>query len=235
VTASFEKTAPMGTVTPGRNLAYHVAVILPAILVFAGVASKPVLTDTPVGANSLALLLAALVYLGTCVFTAGRRALQAKLALLAWAVVVTGFFSAAVVLYLKSRKASRSVDAFERKWAESFQGEPWAKEYAAEFRASTQMEWRPYVLWRRRPFSGRLINVDESGLRRTWNPAGSEVGAARIFAFGGSTLWGNGARDEHTIPSYVSRLLNDAGRPVRVTNFGELGFVSSQNLVSLML
>jgi hypothetical protein len=219
----------------GRERILRLALILPAFLAFLAIASKPVLTDTPIGANSLALLLGALVYLGGCVWLAGRRALLAKLALSAWAVVLCGAIAAAVFLQIKHRKEARSVDAFERKWTESFQGEPWAREYTGEFRASTQMEWRPYVLWRRRPFVGRLINVDGAGLRRTWDPPHLGEGARSVFALGGSTLWGNGARDEHTIPSELSRLLNDAGRPARVTNFGELGFVSSQNLITLLL
>ena len=97
------------------------------------------------------------------------------------------------------------------------------------------MQWHPYVLWRRRPFTGRYINVDAAGRRRTSNREAPGDRPIDIFGFGGSTLWGNGARDENTIPSCVSRLLDESGRRVRVTNYGELGFVSTQNLISLML
>jgi lysophospholipase L1-like esterase len=92
------------------------------------------------------------------------------------------------------------------------------------------------VYWRLRPYHGQYINIDEQGIRRTWNassaPAPNQV---RIFMFGGSTLWGYGARDEFTIPSLVARKLSGDPRPPWVVNFGEAGYVSTQELITLML
>jgi lysophospholipase L1-like esterase len=54
--------------------------------------------------------------------------------------------------------------------------------------------------------------------------------------FGGSTLWGYGARDEFTIPSQVAKKLTtrlETG--VWVTNFAENGYVSTQEVIALML
>jgi hypothetical protein len=218
-----------------RRVVPRLALLLPAFVVFAAVAAKPVLTDTPVGTNSLLLVLGALAYLAACFLLVGRPAVLANLALLAWAVLLSGLAAAGVWRYVQGRGAARSVDAFEAQWERYFQGEDWYREYGREFRVSTQMQWHPYVLWRRRPFVGRYINVDAAGRRRTWNREAAGEPAAEVFAFGGSTLWGNGARDENTIPSRVSRLLDESGHRVRVTNYGELGFVSTQNLVSLAL
>ena len=47
-------------------------------------------------------------------------------------------------------------------------------------------------------------------------------------------MWGSGARDDFTIPSYVARDLHDRGLPVEVTNFGESGYVSKQELIGLI-
>src|SRR6185369_4951231 len=88
--------------------------------------------------------------------------------------------------------------------------------------------------WRRQPFAGRFINIDERGVRRTWKSANATAAARRVFLFGGSTMWGTGARDDHTIASELARDLEERGfGDVEVTNFGEGGYVSMQDLVLL--
>jgi hypothetical protein len=51
--------------------------------------------------------------------------------------------------------------------------------------------------------------------------------------FGGSTVWGTGARDDGTIPSWLARISDEQGRRYAVTNLGESGFVSWQEALSL--
>ncbi|MEZ0231170.1 MAG: SGNH/GDSL hydrolase family protein, partial [Planctomycetota bacterium] len=70
--------------------------------------------------------------------------------------------------------------------------------------------------------------VDERGLRRT--VAAPRPGAPRVFFLGGSTMWGTGARDEGTIPSLVARRTG-----WRVRNYGEAGYVSTQERFLLEL
>ncbi len=117
-----------------------------------------------------------------------------------------------------------------------YSGQEWIAEYNRE-QLSTSLGWRPYVYWRRVPYRGRYVNVDEQGLRRTWNSAPALApGDRKIFMFGGSALWGTGARDEFTIPSLVSKRLNGSGgRRVWVTNLGESGYVSTQEVITLLL
>ena len=76
------------------------------------------------------------------------------------------------------------------------------------------------------------INVDDDGLRVT-TPISSEPSALKIFMFGGSTLWGTGVRDGFTIPSLVARDLQRNGVLATVTNFGETGYVSTQERIAL--
>ncbi len=121
--------------------------------------------------------------------------------------------------------------------ADTYGGATWAVKYYEELNSIWPMDWHPYVYWRRQPFQGVHINIDERGLRKTWNPPQTENNAqdpVRIFFFGGSTMWGWGARDDETIPSHVSRLLTEAGHRVEVTNFGEIGYVSTQGVIALM-
>ena len=120
-----------------------------------------------------------------------------------------------------------------RREADVFANAEWVRPYFREFHDLKEMRWEPYVYWRRQAANGQFIRIDERGLRETWNPE-LTTGAPRLFMFGGSTLWGTGARDAHTIPSELSRLLDERGSPALVFNFGETGYVSTQELIALV-
>jgi len=82
---------------------------------------------------------------------------------------------------------------------------------------------------------GELINIDDRGIRRTTNTVttSDSPDRPRIYLLGGSTLCGHGARDEHTIPSCLARLLGERGRQVEVVNLGQLGYVNTQEVFTL--
>jgi len=120
--------------------------------------------------------------------------------------------------------------------SDAFANSPWVNDYFAEDHRAAILDWHSYVYWRLRPFHGRYMNVDENGIRRTWqSPDSAAAGALNIFMLGGSTTWGNGSRDDHTVPSELSRLLHEHGVKAHVTNFGESGYVSMQELITLEL
>ena len=50
---------------------------------------------------------------------------------------------------------------------------------------------------------------------------------------GGSSLWGFGARDDHTIPSLIARELHEHGVRVEIRNLAEIGYVSTQEMIAL--
>jgi lysophospholipase L1-like esterase len=114
----------------------------------------------------------------------------------------------------------------------------WAKGYFIESE-QIQSEWNSYNYWRCRPIGGKYINIDQNGIRHTTGNIVSENsgdhGPLKIFMFGGSALWGLGARDDYTIPSYVAKICADRGLSVQVTNFGQLGYVSTQEVIELFL
>ena len=94
----------------------------------------------------------------------------------------------------------------------------------------TTVRWLPYNYWTSAPFEGEFINIDQQGIRHT--PLYTdEESAARIVFFGGSTLWGEGARDAYTIPGQTAKLLADAGHAAAVLNYGQTGYVSAQDLI----
>jgi hypothetical protein len=86
----------------------------------------------------------------------------------------------------------------------------------------------PFIEWSRKPFQGETINVDEAGDRIHHPPGKGERGVVRFF--GGSTTWGTGVDDDHTIPALFNALRPDW----TVHNHGESGFYSRQELERLI-
>ena len=105
---------------------------------------------------------------------------------------------------------------------------PAPQQFWAE-QGQTTVRWLPYNYWTVAPFDGEFINIDRQGLRYT--PAYAEASAASVYFFGGSALWGEGARDAYTIPGQIAKLLSDAGHPAVVLNYGQTGYVSTQDLI----
>lgn len=102
-----------------------------------------------------------------------------------------------------------------------------------ELRAAHDQMYVPYLVWRQHPMEGELVGIDARGERITHFGADDED-ALRVWVFGGSAIWGLGAPDAETIPSQLARLFNrEWGLPTRVRNLGEVGFVSTQELVAL--
>lgn len=88
--------------------------------------------------------------------------------------------------------------------------------------------YRPFIAWSRRAFSGETVNVNAAGDRIHDAPGSGARGHVRFF--GGSTTWGTGVDDDHTIPA----LFNDLNPDWTVHNHGESGFVSRQELARLI-
>lgn len=137
--------------------------------------------------------------------------------------------------------ALKIMEERKKRWEQAdglqYEKAEWFKEYAEEWKkVFVTVRWESYVYWNLEPFQGKHINVNEHGLRITYNPQKTEAKRSpiNIFMFGGSTMWGAGARDRHTIASILSRFLCDAGVDARISNFAQLGYVSSQEVISLI-
>lgn len=98
-----------------------------------------------------------------------------------------------------------------------------------DHRKSWSKRFEPYFHWKRDDFESPYTNVKD-GMRKT---AGAVYGNNRkkIFMFGGSTMWGTGSKDEHTIASFLQA---DLGEKFAVYNYGETGYVSGQELNYLL-
>jgi hypothetical protein len=137
------------------------------------------------------------------------------------------------VSYLKLRyRPTRMVT--ENVKAQIFKGATWMPDYFAEFNASNFVSYHAYTIWRRAPFSGKTINIDADGVRQTYY-SHCEPGRPGIWMFGNSAMWGAANPDWTTIPSLVAKEFEDHGTPVCVKNFGEKAWVSTQEVIALML
>lgn len=124
------------------------------------------------------------------------------------------------------------VIAPNRERAQAVAPDAWIAQYWREHAASRYTDWHSYVYWRRRPYTGALINIDANGFRVT-APAPRQV-QRRIWLFGGSTVWGTGNRDSGTLAAQLQQIYWERAPElgVRVQNFGEAGYVSRQSLMA---
>ena len=82
--------------------------------------------------------------------------------------------------------------------------------------------------WRRVAWATENVHVEGPYLQRRTINDGAE-GAAKVYFFGGSTMWGDGAPDGGTIPSQFA-----AKTGIHSENFGELGYTAHQSLLLLV-
>jgi hypothetical protein len=136
-------------------------------------------------------------------------------------------------LLLRALQLDRPSGTDPRAKAAAYEGADWAERYYEEYEASSEQRYAGFIGWRRRDFAGEHVNVS-GGIRRTVESR-SQAGAAplEVFFFGGSTMWGLGSRDAHTIPSEIARLAGADGLPIQATNFGEVAYVSWQEVMLL--
>ena len=117
--------------------------------------------------------------------------------------------------------------------ADAYGGADWSAGYFDEFRRAVRVDWKPYVGWWQRPFRGAYVTLDGRGLRPTPGEKTADGEAIRILCFGGSTMMGMGARDDQTIPAVLARRLTERGHRVSITNYGQLGHNSTQEVITL--
>lgn len=106
----------------------------------------------------------------------------------------------------------------------AYVGADWYPEYRDDFNWIMQqtVAWRPLHPRRLADVRTRHVNV-EGGFRRSWTPPPCDCPTVTIWLYGGSTTFGLGQRDEHTIASELSRVAWDDGYRVVVENRGMPG------------
>jgi len=116
-----------------------------------------------------------------------------------------------------------------------YASEDWAERYWYEHRLSSEQRYYPYVGWRRAPFKGKTIEIDENGVRLT---PGADCSATsfKVFTFGASEMWGTGSPNWDTIPANLQKGLEKLRQgPVCVMNFAESAYASMQDIIMLLM
>ena len=106
------------------------------------------------------------------------------------------------------------------------------REYAKEiFRDynRVQHEYYPFVGWKTLPYSGKTTHINSQG-NRTHLTVAPDTTTKSIHFFGGSTMWGEGSDDQHTIPALVNSILPEYG----VYNHAQLAYNTRQELDALI-
>lgn len=98
------------------------------------------------------------------------------------------------------------------------------------------LEFEPYTQFRERPTQGKWVNIHAAGFRLGSEPLPWPVKRTAddfiVFVFGGSTTFGYGLSDRETIPAQLGRHLSEqAGRAVKVYNFGRGSYYSTQERI----
>ena len=107
----------------------------------------------------------------------------------------------------------------------------WAHKHFEEFK-ELPTDYRSYIGWRRLPYKGETISIDEQGIRNTPQSALATEKSPLVVFLGGSTMWGTGANDANTIPALFAKIAQ--GR-YRTMNLGESGYNAFQGYLFLKL
>lgn len=88
----------------------------------------------------------------------------------------------------------------------------------------------PFTEWRQPQYATENLNIDADGYRLHTIGTDNDANAQTLGFFGGSTVWGTGVDDNGTLPGQFDALTTSYS----VSNYGERGYTSLQNLIDLM-
>jgi hypothetical protein len=134
-----------------------------------------------------------------------------------------------------AEESPREAEGSPREKVSYYSSQDWAKQYWYEHGLSVTQRYYPYVGWRRAPFKGQTIEIDPNGMRLT---PGADCSATsfKVFTFGSSEMWGTGSPNWDTIPANLQKGLAKLRQgPVCVMNFAESAYVSTQDVIMLLL
>jgi hypothetical protein len=94
---------------------------------------------------------------------------------------------------------------------------------------SVQHQYEPFVGWKTLPYKGETLVIGGEGTRQVPSSSKAEDGKTVHF-FGGSTMWGEGSDDNHTIPALFAAKNPD----FETFNHGQLAYNSRQELDALI-
>lgn len=111
----------------------------------------------------------------------------------------------------------------------AFAGEPWADELLRDEGGAPARARFDAVLGWRNPteYTSQYVNIHESA-RASYAPADPGTDPLVVWFFGGSTMFGYGQRDDHTIASGIVRRAEADGVPIEAHNYGVVAYSNWQ-------
>ena len=205
----------------------------------AGLASPDGEINSPLTFGAIATFDVVLIALGLRILLRPRPINRRKLGFTAAMIVFSVLFAEGLLRVVDLFVPPGHADT-PRYLRAAYRDKSWSKELFAELDDlafdSRAFAYSPFIGWETTEFHREYVNVGSDGTRACWNPdfaPGAEP--LSIDVFGGSTIWGMGVRDNFTIPSQLSRLLDSRGHPFEVHNYGDLAYTFTQELFNLIL
>jgi len=158
-----------------------------------------------------------------------------KYLLFSLVITLAGFICIELCLRLFFNTVNLSNSENQKRLSPLYKAKEWMPPLLQECAESLRTEYEPFIGWQRKPYHGKFVNVGSDRTRKTWNPTSFEAPPKVVYVFGGSTIWGEYARDEHTIPSHLSKILNGKTNRYRVVNYGETAHTFLQEIIHLIL
>ncbi len=124
----------------------------------------------------------------------------------------------------------RSANKVDRDRLPNYKDDPeYARQVFKDY-FSVQHEYEPFVGWKSKAISTRTTTISNDGERTHRAPESKVVEKKVVRFFGGSTMWGEGSDDDHTIPALFNALEPD----YEVHNHGQLAYNTRQELDALI-
>ena len=125
---------------------------------------------------------------------------------------------------------NRTAEKVDREKLPNYQADPaHAHEILKEY-FSVQHQYEPFVGWKSKPYTGNTTTVSQEGDRVHEAPESGVTNKKIVRFYGGSTMWGEGSDDQHTIPAIFNGLQPD----YQVFNHGQLAYNTRQELDALI-
>lgn len=127
--------------------------------------------------------------------------------------------------------AARSVaPPFPDKTPAAYADADWYPQHQADIRWlwTVATAWDPFSMLRIKDVRTRTVNVVD-GVRKTWHPPACDCPRLKVWFYGGSTAFGLGQRDEHTIASELARVAWADGVALDIDNRGVPGWLHWQD------
>ena len=149
-------------------------------------------------------------------------------------------FVSGQILKFKKNESSLEVENHVSSDIALYSEYPWASDYFEDMSENPHPNYSyfPYIMWNTKNWSSRFVNIDENGVRLTFNKKINDQKVYRIYMFGGSTMENVEVPDEFTIASNVSKILSESSLSNKyrfeVINFGSGAHSSTQQLIRLI-